>query len=427
MTLGVIADDLTGATDAASAILRTGLRVALTFGTPSGKELLDLGDANVVVAALKIRSVPAAVARRAVRATLAAFGDADVRYAYYKYCSTFDSTPAGNIGPIADELLASLAAHTFLHVPAYPANGRTIYNGHLFVDGTLLHESPMRHHPLNPMADSLLSRVLAPQTPHRIGVLGFPALHRGPAAAEIELRRLTAGAGAVHVVCDTLIDDHFGVLTGLSDPGRLTGGGAPMAAAMCARLSKGHRVNCSATDVAERRPPLGHEVVIAGSASAATARQIAAFTGPVKRLSAAELADDGAPARVFAWASRHWRDRPGQPVLITSDADQHGLVRGPAEFDGQSAAEVVERGLGDIAACLVTAGARRMVVAGGETSGAVARALGLSSVRVGAEICTGVPWTFTPDDELAIAFKSGNFGPDDLFVTAFAELGVPCP
>ncbi|MFI0446589.1 3-oxo-tetronate kinase [Actinomadura sp. 6N118] len=421
MTLGIIADDLTGATDAASAVRRTGLRVALTFGPPSPENALDVG-ADVVVAALKIRSLPVAEAVQAVRTTLTAFDEADVECVYYKYCSTFDSTPTGNIGPVADELLTALGKRVLLHVPGYPVNGRTVYNGHLFVDGVLLNESPMRHHPLNPMSDALLSRVLAPQTPHQIENLVFAFLHVGSAASETELRRLTAGDVPVHVLCDTLTNDHVSILADLATPERMAGGGAPMAAAVCAHRIGRHGTDSPSDDAAAGMPPSGHEIVIAGSASAATARQIAAFPGPVKRLSAAALADARTPGHVLAWAKQQQHDQPALPVLVSSDADQGGVTRGPAELNGRSAAEVVERGLGEIAARLVEAGARRVVVAGGETSGAVAGALGLSSVRVGAEICTGVPWTFTPTDDLAIAFKSGNFGPDDLFSRAFATL-----
>ncbi|MGI5129926.1 3-oxo-tetronate kinase [Pseudonocardia sp. CA-107938] len=409
VVLGIIADDLTGATDAASAVLRTGLRVALTFGTPSRQALLDVGDVDVVVAALKIRNVCPAEAVAAARATLAAFADADVVPVYYKYCSTFDSTPAGNIGPVADAFLAALGAEAFLHVPGYPDNGRTVYHGHLFVDGVPLHESSMRTHPLNPMTDANLTRVLRPQTSAAIGQLRFTELRH---AAGPELRRSTAE----HVIADTLDNDDIAVLAELVGEHAIAGGGAPMAAAVCARLARG---TGSADLVRDTPPPAGREVVIAGSASAATARQIAAFPGPALRLSATDLADAGVGERVLDWATSRWADHP---VLIASDADHTPSAALP---DGRSAAEAVEQGLGRIAAALVAAGARRIVVAGGETSGAVATALGLSGVRIGAEIATGVPWTFTPDGDLAVAFKSGNFGPDDLFSRAFALLREP--
>ena len=421
VTLGIIADDLTGATDAASAVLRGGLSVALTFGPPSSGDVADIGDVDVVVTALKIRSVPAAEAIHDVRATLAAFGRSSVRCVYYKYCSTFDSTPAGNIGPVADEFLTALGGQVFLHVPGYPDNGRTVYSGHLFVDGVPLNESPMRHHPLNPMTDASLPRLLAPQTPHRIETLTSDVLGEGPSAADAELLRLAADGVPCHVLCDTLTNDHFAVLAALSAPGRISGGGAPMAAAVCARLTarSGRRKPPGVPPVEVPRD--GREIVIAGSASTATARQLAAFPGPIKRLSATELADPRARHHVVAWAEGHWHDRPGLPIAVAADADRGG----PAEFDGRPAAEVVEHGLGEIAVRLVAAGAKRIVVAGGETSGAVAGALGLPGVRVGAEIATGVPWTFAPDGDLALAFKSGNFGPDDLFARAFARLRSP--
>lgn len=417
--LGIIADDLTGATDAASAVLRSGLRVALTFGPPQAKDLLEVADADVVVAALKIRSIPAAEAVTTVRRALAAFDAAGVRCVYYKYCSTFDSTPRGNIGPVADELLTTLGGAAFLHVPGYPDNGRTVYSGHLFVDGVRLDESPMRHHPLNAMTDSHLGRVLAPQTPHRIATLPHAVLHAGSAAAGPALRRIVADGVPVHVIADTVTNDDLDTLGQLSGEGVLVGGGAPMAATVCRRLVE--TPTAASPAGVQGAPSDGYEVVIAGSASAATARQIAAFPHPAIRLPVSELADPATPDRVLAWARTRWEDGP---VLVAA-AERVDAVPTTEPGTGEGpAAELVEHGLAAIAVRLVEGGAGRLVVAGGETSGAVAGALGLTSVHLGAEIATGVPWTFTPAGELAIAFKSGNFGQDDLFTRAFTLLNA---
>jgi 3-dehydrotetronate 4-kinase len=419
--LGIIADDLTGAVDVAAALIRSGMSTALTFGVPSGSGLREFGEFDAVVAALKVRSEPVSEALAAVRRTIEAFQQQGVEFAYFKYCSTFDSTPAGNIGPISDELLDLRKSKTFVHVPGYPDNGRTVYQGHLFVDGVPLDESPMREHPLNPMTDSDVRRLLAPQTSRRIGSLRYEDLRSGAESVRSAIAALASGDEPLHVVCDTITNDDLTSVAAAVERSMVVGGAAPMAAEICIRRTAKRateRASRGATDLTPGAPP-GPDVVIAGSASAATARQIAAFPGPVLRLSAAELADEDTPARVLSWAGLHW---DSSPVLVASKPRRRDTGSRTAKECGRAAAEAVETGLGKIACHLARGGARRLIVAGGETSGAVAAALGVQSVMVGSEICTGIPWALAPSSGLALAFKSGNFGPDDFFVKAFESV-----
>lgn len=411
--IGVIADDLTGASDAASAMRRRGLEVAVTFGVPTSASLSSLAGIDVVIAALKTRSVDAIVAVAAVESTADVFAALEIDIVYFKYCSTFDSTPRGNIGAVADALMSRTGTDIFLHVPGYPDNGRTVCHGYLFVDDLLLGESSMRHHPLNPMLDSDLVRLLSPQTGTAAMKLRYIDIR-----SETEAVALIASIETTaHVLCDTLDNADIDALTRVATAGGvaprvLVGGGAPMAAALCSTLVRSRRTVDEDTTRSEfRAGPRtdGFAVAIAGSASATTARQIDAFDGPTLRLTARELAQSDIAARVHSWALGRWERGP---ILVTSNGD------GTERLDSAEA-EAVELGLAAIARRLVEAGADRIIVAGGETSGAVAVGLGISTVVVGDEICTGVPWTYAFDPAVRIAFKSGNFGPDDFFRSAF--------
>lgn len=414
--IGIIADDLTGATDAASAMRRRGIRVALTLGVPSRESLFALENIEVVIAAHKIRSTSSRSATETVTATAAAFAEADIDLVYFKYCSTFDSTESGNIGPISDSLLTLCSKNILLHVPGYPDNARTVCHGYLFVEGQLLSESPMRHHPLNPMKDSNLRRLLIPQTPSDTTNLPFQVI-RGDIRTTVE-HIASFPPSPLHILCDTLDHTDIAMLSRIATHHSLrarvlVGGGAPMAAALCASLLQ-HEPRSSHTAPGSRTVPLldDRRVIIAGSASQATSRQIDAFDGPKLRLTPVEIASPDACDRVHRWAQQFWKT---EPVLITSNGEP------PAAGDTDTARQV-EVGLAAIARRLVQAGAGQMVVAGGETSGAVAAGLGIETVVVADEICTGVPWTYAAETDLWIAFKSGNFGPDDFFRSAFDSL-----
>lgn len=415
--LGFIADDITGATDLASALSARGLDTRLAFGSTAVPD--DGGDA--VVVALKVRSVPASEARSAAIEAAEVLRAVGAEQLFSKYCSTFDSTAAGNIGPIADALVDVTSAHRVVHCPSYPANGRTVYLGHLFVGGELLSESPMRDHPLNPMRDSQLRRVLAEQTPRDVTLLELPAVAAGADAVALCLNEIADHAsGAHHVIADAVQDIDLDTIAEATAGDRISAGGAAYGAAfaVAAHARAGH------TPLVGRQrpvPPPGPAAILAGSLSCATSEQVRAFDGPTLTLRVIDLVDgDAAVRRALDFADRCLASGP---LLISTDHDAVGI---PAGGTGLTSAEVstrIELAMGRIALALEQLGVRRLIVAGGETSGAVAEALTLRSARIGPDISVGVPWLVAEDRGLAVAFKSGNFGGPSFFRDALEVAG----
>ncbi|SDM54700.1 3-oxo-tetronate kinase [Allokutzneria albata] len=410
--LGVVADDVTGATDIAGTLVGQGLRVVQTFGLPQG----EISDCDCVVVALKIRTVPAPEAVASSLAAARRLRDLGSEQIYFKYCSTFDSTDSGNIGPVADALQLDLGAPISLVCPATPAIGRTVYLGHLFVNGRLLSESSLRNHPLTPMTDPDLVRVLGRQTESEVALIGYETVERGADAVRSELERL-AGQGVRYAVADALRESHLTVLGEAARDHQLVTGASGLAWGLAsARFrSRGPVVIAPAGEEISRAPA----AVLSGSCSEATREQVALFAAQhpafaVDPLALAEGQDVVGAALKFA------ADRLDEPVLIHSAADVLGAQ---SALGTQRAAELVEAALARIATGLVGSGVRRLIVAGGETSGAVVRALGITGVRVGAEVDPGVPWTFSLDGRLALLLKSGNLGRPSLFSDAWEALG----
>jgi len=416
MLLGCIADDFTGATDLANTLVRQGMSTVVLLGVPNGR----VPDADAVVVALKSRSIPASDAVRLSLNALDYLKRGGARQYYFKYCSTFDSTDAGNIGPVADALLAALGVAFTVACPAFPTNKRTIYQGNLFVGDQLLAESSMRDHPLNPMTDSSLVRVLQRQAQGKVGLIPFVVVTQGAAAIKAEMQRL-ALTGVRHAIVDALTDQHLFAIGEACSEMQLLTGGSGLALGLPENF---RRVKLLKTAAASELPRVGgHAVVLSGSCSAATQRQVAALQRQCESFALDALAlarDPGVVAKALAWA----RPRLGQkPLLIYSTAAPKQIEEVQAALGRERAGAMVEQALGEIAKDLVARGARRLVVAGGETSGAVVTALGITGLRVGAEIDPGVPWTASLDEKpIALALKSGNFGGDDFFLKAFREL-----
>ena len=416
MLLGCIADDFTGATDLANTLVRQGMSTVVLLGVLNGR----VPDADAVVVALKSRSIPAGDAVRLSLNALDYLKRGGARQYYFKYCSTFDSTDAGNIGPVADALLAALGVAFTVACPAFPTNKRTIYQGNLFVGDQLLAESSMRDHPLNPMTDSSLVRVLQRQAQGKVGLIPFVVVTQGAAAIKAEMQRL-ALTGVRHAIVDALTDQHLFAIGEACSEMQLLTGGSGLALGLPENF---RRVKLLKTAAASELPRVGgHAVVLSGSCSAATQRQVAALQRQCESFALDALAlarDPGVVAKALAWA----RPRLGQkPLLIYSTAAPKQIEEVQAALGRERAGAMVEQALGEIAKDLVARGARRLVVAGGETSGAVVTALGITGLRVGAEIDPGVPWTASLDEKpIALALKSGNFGGDDFFLKAFREL-----
>lgn len=414
MILGVIADDFTGATDVASMLVRQGLRAVVCT---------DLHDplpteADAVVVALKSRTAPVTQAVADSLSALKWLQQGAPRQIYFKYCSTFDSTPEGNIGPVAEALLDALGAPLAVACPALPENGRTVFQGHLFVGEQLLHESGMRHHPLTPMTDANLVRVLQAQCRGRVGLASHGVVRQGPAVLAAHLERL-AGEGHRMVVVDAVDADALEHLAGACADHALVTAGSGLALALPAAYAA--RGWCEPrVDAAPLPPASGRAAIVSGSCSVATHAQVAHWRAagrPAWRLDPAALGsgDDLVP-EALRWAQA----QGAMPVLIhaTSHPDE---VRASQALLGPDAGARIEQCLARIAVALVAGGVSRLVVAGGETSGAVTQALGVRQLRIGGTIDPGVPWTQVEGRPLWLALKSGNFGTEDFFSKALAR------
>jgi 3-dehydrotetronate 4-kinase len=417
LLLGCIADDFTGATDLASMLVRHGMATVQLIGVPERE--VDAGDAQAVVVALKSRTIAAAEAVDQSLAALAWLQAQGARQILFKYCSTFDSTDQGNIGPVSEALLDALGADFTVACPALPENGRSVYMGHLFVGERLLSDTHMRHHPLTPMTDSNLVVVLGRQSRHPVGLVPYPVVERGPEAIRARFAELKR-AGARQAIADATSERHLVDLgTAAADLALITGGSG-IAMGLPSNFRRAGLL--AETGAADRLPAVGGPTAaLAGSCSAATLEQIERFatSGPVLALDPLALVRDGAEVeRAIAWAERRLGDGP---VLIRSSAPPEEVARVQAAVGRERAGAAIEAAMARIARALVEHGVRRLVVAGGETSGAVVAALGLRGLRIGLPIDPGVPWTVSlGEPHLALALKSGNFGAPDFFRKAFA-------
>ena len=405
--LGAIADDMTGATDLCSTLVREGMRTVQTIGVARD---LELPDVDAVVVGLKSRTAPVAEAVRDSLVALEWLRELGARQFFFKYCSTFDSTPEGNIGPVADALLDAAGADLTIVCPAYPANGRTVYRGHLFVGDMLLSESSMAQHPLTPMTDSNLVRFLGRQTPRRVGLVPFEVVRSGVNVVERRLADLRA-AGASYAVVDALDGSDLRTIGTACAGLTLVTGGAGVALGLPDNFRRNRllRPHAGAPEPPRIRGPVA---VIAGSNSTATREQIRVMSERYPSLKLDAL--DGNAGALASQAATHLADGA---VLVYSTASPEEVARVQERLGVERASRSVEGGLGEIARRLVEAGARTLVVAGGETSGAVVSALGIRALDVGREIATGVPWmTSLREPRLTLALKSGNFGPPDFFL-----------
>jgi uncharacterized protein YgbK (DUF1537 family) len=418
--LGCIADDFTGATDLANMLVRGGMRTVQTIGIPAAASSAASGlQADALVVALKSRTLPVAEAVEQSLAALRWLQQQGCRQFFFKYCSTFDSTDAGNIGQVTQALMEALRADFSIACPAFPENGRTVYRGHLFVGDVLLNESGMQNHPLTPMTDANLVRVLQRQTAARVGLLRYDTVAQGEAAVRQRIESLRA-EGVAMAIADAVSDQDLYTLGTACAGLTLITGGSGVALGLPGNFARAGLLSESAQ--AAQLPDIGGAcAVLAGSASLATNAQVAHWRErhPALRIDPLALAREGlAPivAQALAFAGRH---RDDGPVLIyaTATADEVKAVQ--QQLGVAEAGHLVERALAGIAVGLHAGGVRKFVVAGGETSGAVVQALGVQALRIGPQIDPGVPATATLGaDPIALALKSGNFGSVDFFEKA---------
>jgi 3-dehydrotetronate 4-kinase len=416
MLLGVVADDLTGATDVALMLQRAGMSVVQVIGVPASASALPEGDA--VVVSLKSRTSPVAEAVAQSLASVRALRERGARQILFKYCSTFDSTDAGNIGPVAEALMDELGAESAIFCPAFPANARTIYLGHLFVGGRLLSESSMRDHPLTPMRDADLVRVLGRQSRRGVGLVPLPVIEAGPEAIRAAIAK-EAAEGRPFVVTDALVNKHLLSLgKALAGAPLVTGGSG---------IAMGLPANFGIHPVSQRPAPMpnvphGRWLVLSGSCSEATRRQVkhAIAAGmPSLQIEPRRLADGTQDASAAArWLAEQSADGA---ALIYATAEPAAVRKAQEALGMAKAGALVEEAMAEIAAIAVKRGTTGLIVAGGETSGAVVQALGARALAIGPEIDPGAPWTRVVDGPaIALALKSGNFGQDDFFTRAWS-------
>lgn len=419
--LGCIADDFTGATDLASQLVSIGMRTVQTIGVPDEGLAAELEDVDAVVVALKSRTIDPAEAISQSLAALEWLRARGCEQFYFKYCSTFDSTAEGNIGPVTDALMEALDAPFTVACPALPANRRTVYMGNLFANGVPLNESGMQDHPLTPMTDANLVRVMASQTRHKVGLVDFDTVRQGVEAVKTrfaELEKEGVGVAILDAIEQRDLDT-LGEACG--DLKLLTAGsglGLGLGTRWADRLSGG--------DAAELPATSGREAVLSGSCSRATLAQVehARAHYPHYFLDALKLSEDYRGEVDAALALCRERLDQG-PVLVYASAPPEAVKKAQQALGVQEAGEIVERALGEVAKTLVDEmGVRRLLVAGGESSGSVVSALGVKGLQIGPSIDPGVPWTVTlgTGERLALALKSGNFGSEDFMTKAWERM-----
>lgn len=423
MKLGCIADDFTGATDLANNLVRAGLRTVQTIGVPADGHAP--ADADAVVVALKSRTVPAADAVAQSLQALRWLQAQGAQQVYFKYCSTFDSTAAGNIGPVTDALLDALhgpGQGFTIACPAFPENGRTVFKGHLFVGDVLLSDSGMRDHPLTPMRDANLVRVMQAQTRRRVGLVAQDVVARGPDAIRARFTALQADGVGVAIVDAVDNADLMRIGAALAGLPLVTAGSG---------IAIGLPPNWAVSPggAADQLPAAqGWRAIVSGSCSLATNAQVQHFRqagGAALALDPLALAaGTQGVAEALAWATPRLAQGP---VLVYATAEPAAVLAVQTQLGAARAGALVEESLAAIARGLVQAGVRQLLVAGGETSGAVVQALGVQQMAIGPQIDPGVPWTavqcpLAGDQPLHLALKSGNFGSTDFFSKAFRLL-----
>ncbi len=446
LQLGCIADDFTGATDLANNLVRAGMRVVQTIGVPAGP--LE-GELDAVVVALKTRTAPAAEAVAQSLGALQWLRERGARQIYLKYCSTFDSTPHGNIGPVTEALMDALQTGFTIATPAFPDNQRTVFKGHLFVGDRLLSESGMQTHPLTPMRDASLVRVLQAQCRRKVGLIDYSVVARGEAAIRERIAQLQRDGVAIAIVDAVSNDDLLRLAPALKGMPLLTAGSG-------VAIGLAPNFGIAPSPQASALPPArGLRAVVSGSCSLATGRQVLAFIRSGRPALAVDplriAADADVAAEALAWAGPLLA---GGPVLVYSTADANAVKSVQSALGVDEAGALVERTMAAIARGLVALGVRQLIVAGGETSGACVQALGITQLQIGAQIDPGVPWCHAQMEPprsalrvlaapqggvadlgaarrsadpashagLHLALKSGNFGADDFFTRAFTLL-----
>ena len=423
LLLGCIADDFTGASDLANNLVRSGMRVVQTIGVPTA----PLGvDVDAVVVALKSRTSPPEEAVAQSLAALAWLQAHGAQQIYFKYCSTFDSTAQGNIGPVTEALMDALGTDFTIATPAFPDNNRTVFKGYLFAGDALLNESGMQNHPLTPMLDANLVRVLQAQSQRMVGLIDYRVVASGSNAVLERIAQLKSAGVGIAVVDAVSNDDLMRLGPALKGMPLVTAGSG-------VAIGLGQNFGIAASLGSSQLPRAsGLKAVVSGSCSLATNRQVQAFIAaglPALAMDPLRMAG-GADVVSQALAWEEPLLKTGPVLVYSSDTSAAGKAV-QQQLGLQAAGALVERTLAAVAQGLVALGVRQLVVAGGETSGACVQALGIMHMQIGPQIAPGVPWCFaqlpaaagtSSPEGLHITLKSGNFGTDDFFAHAFTTL-----
>jgi uncharacterized protein YgbK (DUF1537 family) len=421
MKLGCIADDFTGATDLANNLVRSGMRVMQTFGVPTAPLSSDV---DAVVVALKSRTIPASEAIAQSLAALQWLQAQGAEQIYFKYCSTFDSTPAGNIGPVTEALMDALHCKFTIATPAFPDNGRTVFKGYLFAGAVLLNESGMQNHPLTPMTDANLVRVMQAQTQRKVGLIDHTTMAKGTQAITDKIKQLEAEGVGVGIVDATSNED-------LKTLGPALKGMALVTAGSGVAIGLPGNWGLQASAKAAALPaPSGFQAIVSGSCSLATQGQVAHYIAsgqPSWQFKPLNWAAQDVPAQIKAdvAAALAWAEPllSHGPVLVYATTDADTLQKVQARFGREQAGEWMESALAQVCQGLQALGVKQWVIAGGETSGACVQALNITQMQIGPQIDPGVPWCFAPQHTAGhLTLKSGNFGTPDFFTKALKVL-----
>ena len=413
MLLGVIADDFTGATDIAGFLVENGMRTIQLNGIPTGD--FD-ASADAVVISLKSRSCPVDEAITDSVTALKWLQSQGCQQFYFKYCSTFDSTAEGNIGPVTDALLAELGESFTMVCPALPVNGRTVYNGHLFVFGELLSDSGMRNHPVTPMTDSSVVRMMDAQSEGVSGLVNFQTIEQGSDAVTARFNELK-DQGSRYAVVDAFNAEHLVTLGQAAKSLKLITGGSGLAAGIAKNWTE-HLADQSDAKHAGS-PVKAPTVVFSGSCSVMTNQQVAIYKDHAPHFAIDVkmcLTNKQYANEVFDWVMTHIQSELAPLVYATAEVTALKVIQD--EYGADASSHAVEQFFSHLAIKLQRNGVKNFIVAGGETSGVVTQSLGVKGFHIGPQIAPGVPWVKSVEGELSLALKSGNFGDENFFAKA---------
>ena len=416
--LGCIADDFTGATDLASMLARSGVNVSLRIGVPLST---PENTAEIEVIALKTRSISASKAIEESLSALKWLNEAGAKKYFFKYCSTFDSTSEGNIGPVSEALMNELKVDQTIYCPAFPENGRSIYMGNLFVGQKLLSESSMKDHPLTPMNDSNLMRLLSAQVSRRVGLADRIVVNSGVNSLKEKLISLKEN-DVPHVIVDAVADTDLDTIASACQDMDFITGGSALAMPLAEFYKASGKISANDNSFMNKKLNTG-SIILSGSCSEMTIIQVKNFIqrgAAAFQLDPIDLAENGVK-KVLDWLSSQDFTKN---IIIYATSDPDTVKKVQAELGVDMAGKIVEQGLSECAIAARELGIKNFIIAGGETSGAITKALNIRQLDIGIEIAPGVPWTFSGkrNNQIALSLKSGNFGSEEFFTEALSKL-----